>query len=90
MTNPKTKRGNYTVKEVGQMLKDTEMLPTEYFRLRAQCLIAICHKFGKRRVEISRLKREDLIINKKTNELEVKFVLAKKKKTRFTSIFSVA
>lgn len=77
MTNPKSKRKNYTENEVDKMLKKAEQLP-EYFRLRAQCLVAIAYRFGKRRIEISRL----LIDNFKTTEtdLEIEFTLAKKRK----------
>jgi integrase len=78
MTNPKENRENLTNEEIDDMLKKAEDLPTEYFRLRAQCLIALAKKFGKRRIELSRLERRDL----KTvgGDLEIRFTLAKKRK----------
>jgi integrase len=91
MTNPrletqtKEKSDEYanrpilTVEEVDDMiLKADRISPTPYFRLRAKCLISLFHKFGKRRIEVGGLRRTDF---KQVNgDLEVKFVLAKKKK----------
>jgi hypothetical protein len=85
MTNPKTKRGNLTAREIDDMLKRAEKLPTEYFKLRAQCLVALAKKFGKRRVEISRLERRDLTVT--ATELEAKFTLAKKRKRGLHQFF---
>lgn len=88
MTNPKyKKRGNFTNKEIDSMLKKAEKLPTEYFKLRTQCLIALAKKFGKRRIEISRLERKDLTVNNETRELEVRFTLAKKRKRGLHQFF---
>jgi hypothetical protein len=85
MTNPKTNRDNYTNKEIDLMLKKAEKLPKEYFKLRAQCLISLAKKFGKRRIELSRLERRDLTITE--TELEVNFTLAKKRKRGLHQFF---
>jgi len=77
MTNPKELRENLTTEEIDSMLKKAEDLP-EYFKLRAQCLIALAKKFGKRRLELSRLERKDIRII--GDDLEIKFTLAKKRK----------
>jgi hypothetical protein len=81
MTNPNesyAKRPILTTQEIDDMIKEADKLPSEYFRLRVKCLIALLKKFGKRRIEISRLKRADLkIVNR---DLEVTFNLAKKRK----------
>lgn len=78
MTNQKKQRENYTEKEVDKLLKKAENLDGEYFRLRAQCLVAIAYRFGKRRIEISRLRINDFSQTK--TDLEIKFTLAKKRK----------
>jgi integrase len=51
---------------------------TPYFRLRARCLVALLRKFGKRRCELGRLKRKDIV--QVGSDLEFTFTLAKKRK----------
>jgi integrase len=52
-----------------------------FYRLRAKCLVSLLHKFGKRRCELLRLKRKDIVEN--GNNLEFTFSLAKKRKRGF-------
>lgn len=81
MTNPKKDykgRGIYTGEEIEAMLTAADTLPTEYFRLRAKCLVALFKKFGKRRSEIARLALAD--IQMIGNDLEFTFNLSKKHK----------
>jgi len=90
LTNPKTEyrqRGILSSDEVDLMLKQTDTLQTEYFRLRAKALICLLKKFGKRRSEISRLTTKDL--NFLPEDLEVTFHLSKKHKRGLHQFFKV-
>jgi hypothetical protein len=81
MTNPSLEYANrdvYSNQEIDDMIKAAEKLKTEHYQLRAKCLIAIAKKFGKRRIEIARLKLSD--IEKVDTDLQFKFTIAKKHK----------
>jgi integrase len=81
MTNPHIAyrhRGVLTNQEIDAMLKTANSLDSEYFRLRAKCLLAILKKFGKRRSEIARLKVAD--VKQVGEDLEFLFSLSKKRK----------
>jgi integrase len=87
MTNPNKEyadRPILSAEEIDDMIvKADRLLPNVYFRLRAKCLIALLKKFGKRRIELARLKRADL---KQVNgDLEIEFSLAKKRKKACSS-----
>lgn len=64
--------------EIDDMIKAADNLKIEYYQLRAKCLIAIAKKFGKRRIEITRLKR--LEVEQIGDDLQFKFTIAKKHK----------
>lgn len=81
MTNPDKAikdRAVLSVEEVDSMLDKASQLPSVYFQLRAKALIALLKKFGKRRIEVSRLQPSDLRIV--GSDLEITFNLAKKHK----------
>jgi integrase len=80
-------RGILTNEEIDLMLKQTDKIKFDYFRLSAKALICIVKKFGKRRSEISRLGIEDL--NFLPNELEITFHLSKKHKRGLHQFFRV-
>jgi integrase len=85
MTNPKASyagRGILSTEEIDAMIKAAENLSKSYFILRAQCLVAILKKFGKRSCENGRLRRDDVkqVVGDKGDELEFTFTLAKKHK----------
>jgi integrase len=81
LTNPKEEYKNrevLTTEEIDAMIQAADLIPEEYFRLRAKCLLAILKKFGKRRSEIARLGITDL--QQVGNDLEFTFHLSKKHK----------
>jgi len=79
MTNAKYhNRAIPTEEEIQKTLDKSEKIPSEYFRLRVRCLIALVKKFGKRRAEVGSLKLNDLEI--KEGYLHVTFTLRKKHK----------
>lgn len=71
-------RGILTTQEIEAMLSKADLIENEYFRLRVKALISIVKKFGKRRAEVSELKRSDL--KKEKGYLYVTFTLRKKHK----------
>lgn len=92
MTNPKAEykdRDILSTEEIDLMIEaaDTVIIqpisartkkPNPFYVLRAKALIAIVKKFGKRRIEIGRLRRKD--INTVGDSLEFTFTIAKKHK----------
>jgi len=91
MTNPKkeyAKREPLANDEILAMLKKADEIKNEYFRLRVKALIGLLKKFGKRRIEIARLKRSNLEV--KEDYLYVTFTLAKKRKDNLTSLHKVS
>jgi integrase len=67
-----------TDEEIEETLKKSEMIPSEYFRLRVRALISLAKKFGKRRAEIGSLLINDLEV--KEGYLFIKFLIRKKHK----------
>ena len=81
MTNPSLEYKNREVlsnDEIDDMIKAADNLDIEYYQLRAKALISIAKKFGKRRIEITRLKRSE--VEQIDNDLQFKFTIAKKHK----------
>jgi hypothetical protein len=81
MTNPSkayAKRDPISEPELADMLKKTEGIKNEYYRLRVRALISVLKKFGKRRREISTLKLGDIEV--KDDYLFATFTIAKKHK----------
>lgn len=91
MTNPKTEykdRGILSTEEIDLMIEAADTIkqpistktkqPNPFYVLRAKALVAIVKKFGKRRIEIGRLRRKD--INIVGDSLEFTFTIAKKHK----------
>jgi hypothetical protein len=81
MTNPAQTykdRPILTTEEVDAMIRKAEGLPSKYFVLRAQALVAIAKKFGKRRTEIACLATSDIACV--GDDIEFTFRLAKKHK----------
>jgi len=82
MTNPKDKdRDILSNEEIDAMFEKADEQKTEFFRLRAKCLVSLAKKFGKRRIEMARLARKD--IERVDDDLEFTFTLAKKRKKGF-------
>ena len=71
-------RGILTAQEIDEMLNKADLIESEYFRLRVKALISMVKKFGKRRAEVSELKRSDL--KKEKGYLYITFTLRKKHK----------
>ena len=68
--------------EVDGMIERVNLVQiAPFYRLRAKCLVALLHKFGKRRCELLRLKRVDIVTV--GNNIEFTFTLAKKRKRGF-------
>lgn len=67
-----------TDQEINDMMSKADLIMNEYFRLRAKAIVSLLKKFGKRRIEIARLKVEDL--KQENRYLTVTFTLAKKHK----------
>jgi site-specific recombinase XerD len=59
MTNPSKSYRNRSIlsdKEIADMIERPDEIENEYYRLRVKALIALLKKFGKRRIEIARLR----------------------------------
>jgi integrase len=81
MTNPSkaySDRSILTNEEIDAMLAKADKIKDAYFRLRVKAIIALAKKFGKRRSEISTLKREDLKVESEI--LQITFTIRKKHK----------
>lgn len=64
--------------ETAKMLQKCDEIKDEYFKLRAKCIVALCQIYGKRRVELTHLKIENVFIEGEL--LHIIFIIAKKRK----------
>ncbi len=67
--------------EIDLMIEKADSLKIPYFQLRAKALVSLFKKFGKRRIENSRLMLSDL--NQTPERLDITFTVAKKHKKGF-------
>jgi integrase len=70
-----------TEQEIETLLGKADKLKTEFFQLRAKCVIGLVKIFGKRRGELSRLEMTDLTVE--NGILNITFTILKKHKRGF-------
>lgn len=84
MTNPSlAQRPVLSDEEVAKMIEKANKIKNTYFRLRSKALVSLFDLTGKRRIELSRLRQDDVKI--KDEYLRVNFTIAKTRTKKTTT-----